>query len=384
MQKLQEDAGAALEGWQLKDLAHLKEIGALDAQNAAAIGVNAAQFAKYTADQTAAAAAKTKAIAEAEKALVKETKALADQANSIQAVSKLWRDLEAEKLAQSGTTTQKLEAEIRNWAATARAALDETNRNFFNHYAAIGAVAEEKLKGVKINWDVLGDGARASLQDTADRAAATYEYALQNSDKYTKGAIANLKQLAAETKAATDEWAAFNAETQRMAEQGVGGEVGKTTAALQQGKPAVDAYAGAFQGLDTSAGRAAMALLSVDERILAVQSGIDAVDRAYRAAGFIQSNVGINTAAYNRPIGGLPSFDRGGVGDFGSGTPVLLHGKEAIIPLGSGRGGVGGTTIHFAAGAVQIVVGAGGNGRQAGGDAADALLARLQARGERI
>lgn len=43
---------------------------------------------------------------------------------------------------------------------------------------------------------------------------------------------------------------------------------------------------------------------------------------------------------------GLPSFAQGGSGDFGSGTPVMLHGQEAIVPLGSGVGG-GSTTINL-------------------------------------
>lgn len=81
------------------------------------------------------------------------------------------------------------------------------------------------------------------------------------------------------------------------------------------------------------------------------------------------------------PSGRLPSFASGGSGDFGSGTPVMLHGREAIIPLGSGGGGLG-TVIHV--GGINIVVGAGASGAQAGRAAADALLQRLTSRGVKL
>lgn len=49
MAALEADASVALDAAQYKNLAHLKEIGALNAQNANAIGVTAAQYAKYVA-----------------------------------------------------------------------------------------------------------------------------------------------------------------------------------------------------------------------------------------------------------------------------------------------------------------------------------------------
>jgi hypothetical protein len=69
MAALEADAAVSLSASQLENLGHLKEIGALTGANAAALGVNAAQFKKYEADQAAASKAAEKAAEEAKKAL---------------------------------------------------------------------------------------------------------------------------------------------------------------------------------------------------------------------------------------------------------------------------------------------------------------------------
>jgi hypothetical protein len=67
MAALEADAAVKLDATQIKNLEHLKEIGALNAKNAEGIGVSAAQYAKYTASVEAATKAET-----ARKALLKE------------------------------------------------------------------------------------------------------------------------------------------------------------------------------------------------------------------------------------------------------------------------------------------------------------------------
>jgi ABC-type transporter Mla subunit MlaD len=49
----------------------------------------------------------------------------------------------------------------------------------------------------------------------------------------------------------------------------------------------------------------------------------------------------------------IPGFKDGGIGDFGDGTLAMLHGPEAITPLGSGGAGIGGV-VHIHDGAFQL------------------------------
>jgi hypothetical protein len=151
-------------------------------------------------------------------------------------------------------------------------------------------------------------------------------------------------------------------------------EVGASVAGVVP--PAAAAAAGmrrefsmAFQGIandaDTTAKRIAMLLSDSEKNMLrggvAAQLGIIQKDAATRL---------------QNPGPGYASFAEGGAGDFGSGTPAMLHGKEMIIPFDKldGLGNVNAT--------ITIITGS--NPARDGRTAADALLARMKRTGRKV
>src|SRR4030095_4061726 len=96
----------------------------------------------------------------------------------IERTEQLWVQLGQTKIERSGTATERQIADVTRWFDSEVAKLDQSNRNYQNHYDALAALANEKLTGIMVNWDQLRDVSLKSLQDTAARAEATYNEAL--------------------------------------------------------------------------------------------------------------------------------------------------------------------------------------------------------------
>lgn len=147
-------------------------------------------------------AQQVKAVADEIKNTEDAVKKLGEAEDVVSKANQTWND---EIVKRSGTTTQALIADVERWRTEQIAALDATEGATQEHYDKIEGIANEKLVKIKVDWDVLRDGAIATLADQAARAGATYQEMLQHSSAYTAGAIENARQVAEATQASFDQ-----------------------------------------------------------------------------------------------------------------------------------------------------------------------------------
>jgi hypothetical protein len=162
------------------------------AEAALAAGISQSTVAKaygLTAQQVKAVAESMKDVEEAVKQFDKAQE-LADQANA------KWNE---EVMGRSATTTQALIADIERWRTDALAAFDASHEGAEMYYGNIEQIASEKLAEIKVDWDVLKEGALATYRDLAERAEATYQKMIANSSQYTTQAIDHARQVRDDT-----------------------------------------------------------------------------------------------------------------------------------------------------------------------------------------
>jgi len=269
MAALEADAAVALDAGQIKNLEHLKEIGALNAKNAAGIGVNAVQFAKYTAElekgaafaklwadaqeqinsagtsfqttvdgmdgslidyirELTAAGVSMKAIqteygltdtqGRALMAMFKdEDQTLKNHAANVAIVTALWADFNAEIVKLSGTEMDQafanLNAGFEKAAAAEQKLIDEGKVSaedqvaFWTAFAARWSAA---INGLSVDTAALTKTASTEtqygLQQIADKAQATYQSALAHVGEWKDGTIQAYRDTADAAQRAADEF----------------------------------------------------------------------------------------------------------------------------------------------------------------------------------
>lgn len=258
MAALEVDAAKQLTADQVKNLEHLQAIGALNAQNAAAIGVNANQFAKYHQELTKALEEQKKfkaamdevnsagigwqgtlatingtvleavrgyleagvsqgALATAYGLTAAQIKAVTmfmedqkkQQERNDEAVKQtidLWNEYDTLRVAQGGTATDAQIAQINRWAADLTAKMQKAKADTADFYEALAATSKAKVASVLVDWQAIGTESKSTLQQAADKAEATFQYMLDHADQFSVQTIDKYWKLATEARKAADNW----------------------------------------------------------------------------------------------------------------------------------------------------------------------------------
>jgi hypothetical protein len=125
---------------------------------------------------------------------------------SLKQAGELWNEYFALRVAHGGTTTQAQIAQTEAWRKNEIAKLKESDADWVDHYNAINAVADEKLQGILVDWDAVRKNSKGALQETADKAAATFDYMLAHSDQFTLEVIKHFEDLKIAAQQAADAW----------------------------------------------------------------------------------------------------------------------------------------------------------------------------------
>lgn len=347
MAALEADAAKALDGTQVKNLDHLKDIGALNEKNAAAIGVNSSQFEKYKAGiETAKKATEDLAKAQAES----DSIALNGYANRIKGLDAIAQaSLKAYGFAGQIAALAQLDAaenaltksvydSLNSQKDRARVVEESTQRHIalMNEETAIqtkqaavvnAAVLAEFDAQVKLNaeWGLNASGA-IKLQHTA---LDTLTEKLTALHLLKVDGISQEKQEALLMKDYTDALL-----RQAQALDDVSQATDKTATATAAANTQIQGFRGVVL-LDTNDLKTLNAELSKYYDQLASRSPV----------GDLSGPSGVGQP---RVPGAARSFEYGG--PTGAGGPAFLHDGEFVVPKGGAlvSGGSGGNiTINF-------------------------------------
>jgi hypothetical protein len=336
----------ALDQTMVKSIMHYLEAGV--AQD------KLATFYKLTAEQVAAVA----------KALTDQTAAEKIAEKAASDAEKRWSDLAGLRASMSGKATDIMVADEQRWvAAEIKAHVDAKTdtADFYNWLGQMDRTRTEAAVQARLKDN---NNSKTYWDDQKAQAQDAYQFALEHADQFTDGYIRGLKET---KEIATD--AAANWKQ----------HVGQTLDDLTHKAEALDQALKVAFSFDVNA-------QNLQQTLNGMHPGNDpnkgnfggryqqAVELAKKGFSFQEIMNFFNGAILpDVPIGPrIPGFRDGGVGDFGAGTIVELHGKEAIVPLDGHSGGVGGAiynTFHVNGTAHDVA-------RQIG----DVLMNQLKAR----
>lgn len=226
---------------------------------------------------------------------------------------------------QGATAYQKQVNAIEKWSADLVAKMSKAGTDTTEFYDRLSNVVLAMYRGLAVDWKALSETAtndsKESLQQIADKAAATYTEALKHVGKWSDGAIDKFRQVRDAAQQAADNWGTAI--------------VNNSAKALQ----AIDTVTkGFFAQIDAmnAANNAASAGLqsTTGTRAPHLENGV-----------FVDGNGNpmstANPTGFQLPGFKLPGFAQGGVvtvGEFGA-ERVALPSGSTVFPHGAGPGG---------------------------------------------
>jgi hypothetical protein len=146
-----------------------------------------------------------------ENRLIKENEAATEKAEKgkqkvIETTAKLWNEYHKMLVEQTGTTTDIKIAEIKRWAADVEAEAIRAGGATEEFYEALEARSQAAIAAVMVDHSALRDHSRLKLDETAERARATYEAMLARSGEFSIGTIEEFRKTAEAAELAAAGW----------------------------------------------------------------------------------------------------------------------------------------------------------------------------------
>lgn len=272
---------------------------------------------------------------------LKEEKDLAElEQKQINDSIKRWADYNAMRTEMSGTYTDQVIADIQRWRAAqvkAHVQAKTDTADFYNWLEASERQMLEASDRARLESD---SHSKAYWDRQKAQAEDAYAFALAHADQFTQGYIDDLRK----TKEAATDAATHWKDQLGGALDDVTGKV-KTLSGEMITLAEAKARREAGGSMEINRGNLGENLKTwkIPETV-----GMEMAKKGFSFQEILQAwqSGTVDTWIPRGPR--IPGFREGGFGDFGDGTLVMLHGKEAVIPLDKmNAAGTGSITNNF-------------------------------------